>query len=604
MRLFCLFACLISTSLLADDGRVRVLEGRVTDASGKPIKGAAVEWGFFTSERPEREVFRTNEEGKYRVETTRVGPDYRLGVSAVGFAPQWIDGLIPKFTGEESGVVDFKLTRPITLRGRVVDKQGKPIQGARVIAQSPSMGIYSSFSLPTPSYPFPGPSREGTTDAGGQFSIKYLPKTDVPSDAPDRGHSFELSIKTPTGRMPRGKGYSGIDNTLVIDRDYLVESEKRTGVIRGKVLDAESGDPVERFKIVIRHRPEMIDCSDPAGHFDLKNLNVGRRYQIFIYAEDYAPAEVRITARETRERPAHECRLERAPSLRGRVVDAAGKPIRGAEVVVGVQDSKHNANRFYWGAFKKLVDGYMGLKTVQRATTGDDGHFVFSQGEQQGILAVMAPGYARRFVPVAERGELMRGDRLQIVLGPEAGVTGEVRLGGEPEPGASLRLSRVGMWELDFGELGADENGRFKIGELAPDNYVLSVYQQSGNMSSVRLSMEITLNPGRMLDVVLDDPGGDCSLTGSASPFSLITLTPKALNQEGTTYCRQIGTTATAEGHYRLSGLHPGKYEIFARNPSVRTGFHHQSNKSEIDVRGATVHDLGSVREITGVSPR
>jgi hypothetical protein len=135
-----------------------MLEGRVTNSDGEPIKGASVEWGYFLAQRDSREIFRTDADGKYRVETTKVGPDYRLGVSAIGYAPSWRDGLIPQLRESATPLtVDFKLSAPITLRGKVFDEAGEPIEGARVVAQSPTSGFYSSFSSPTPSYPFPGP---------------------------------------------------------------------------------------------------------------------------------------------------------------------------------------------------------------------------------------------------------------------------------------------------------------------------------------------------------------------------------------------------------------------------------------------------------------
>ena len=81
---------------VGQDPELRVFEGRVVDQEGKPIAGAAVEWGHFQSSFKHREVFRTDKDGRYRVETTRVGTDYRLGVSAPGFASHWKDRLIPK----------------------------------------------------------------------------------------------------------------------------------------------------------------------------------------------------------------------------------------------------------------------------------------------------------------------------------------------------------------------------------------------------------------------------------------------------------------------------------------------------------------------------
>ena len=80
---------------LCDEPVVRVFQGVVTDSNGNPVHGAAVEWGHYLDARIRREMVRTDEEGNYWLETSKVGPDYRLGVSAIGFAPRWRDGLVP-----------------------------------------------------------------------------------------------------------------------------------------------------------------------------------------------------------------------------------------------------------------------------------------------------------------------------------------------------------------------------------------------------------------------------------------------------------------------------------------------------------------------------
>lgn len=177
-----------SKTLAQDLLPTRVIEGQVTNTDGKPIKGATVEWGYFMDEKEKREVFRTDANGKYRVETTKVGPDFRLGASAAGFAPVWQDGVIPpKLAAGKPLKIDFKLPAPNSLRGKVVDRDGKPIAGVTVVAQSPTSGFMSSFSMSTPSYPFPGPARESTTNADGEFLIRYLPTTSVIVDEADKG---------------------------------------------------------------------------------------------------------------------------------------------------------------------------------------------------------------------------------------------------------------------------------------------------------------------------------------------------------------------------------------------------------------------------------
>lgn len=307
----------------------RVIEGRITNADGKPIKGATVEWGHFQAEKEDREVFRSDADGKYRVETIKVGPDFRLGISAAGYAPSWRDDLIPPLQDSATTLaVDFKLAAPISLRGKVVDRDGNPIEGVRVIAKSPPEGFFSSFSSPTPSYPFPGPSREATTNAKGEFLIRYLPETTVPKEDADKGCPFEVSAKTSSGTISLGKAYANIDNAIEIDRTHVESTEELEGKIRGKVLDEATEQPIENFKIVLRHTVGMREFASKDGDFLLDQLHSNRNIQMFVYAHDYAPFVAQLTTLAGNGAFV-ECKLKRKPGLKGVVVDSNGNPVRG-----------------------------------------------------------------------------------------------------------------------------------------------------------------------------------------------------------------------------------------------------------------------------------
>ena len=148
----------------------RIMKGHVADSSGKPIEGALVEWGHFQVSPAARESARTDARGVYKLMSQKIGPDYRLGIFKDGFSPVWVDGLIP-------GRADNPDRRKVRLVkcGVVVDRKGKPMTGITVLAKSASKGFYSSFSSPTPSFPFPGPAKQGVTNSKGEFVIRNLP---------------------------------------------------------------------------------------------------------------------------------------------------------------------------------------------------------------------------------------------------------------------------------------------------------------------------------------------------------------------------------------------------------------------------------------------
>lgn len=573
----------------------RIFEGRVTKADDQPVKNAIVEWGYFLAERVDREVVRTDADGKYRLETTKVGPDFRLGVSAPGFAPSWRDGLIPPRSDSTPPLtVNFQLTAPITLRGKVVDTEGKPIEGARVIAKSPSLGFFSSFSMPSPSYPFPGPAREATTNADGEFMIRYLPATSK-EDA-NKGNTYEVSIKLDTGELPRGKAYEEADNIIQMNRSHLEPDEDRDGKIRGRVSDEKTELPIEKFKVVLRHTAGMREFTSKNGEFILERLYANSNVQFFVYAEGYAPFVAQPTALAGRGAFV-ECPMKKRASLKGIVVDPNGKPIAGAEVVLGFMENKNQSSSFYWGEFNRLVDGYMGLNFVQRVTTKDDGRFEFAMVDQQPVLAVIAPGFARQ-VRFLEPSDLPLDQKdLKLELQSESSISGVVILNGKPLPNADLRLALQSNWNLDFGPFKADELGRFTIPNLASGLYSLSVYQTSGNVMTSRLTEIVKLETGEGLtNVSLGNPNGKSCLRGKAAPFSMILLTPTKLDGDMAIQVTNIGTVASPEGDFEIAGLHAGTYTCRITPVSSLSGYISYGSNQEVVVSGDTVFKATDLR--------
>jgi hypothetical protein len=312
--------------------------------------------------------------------------------------------------------------------------------------------------------------------------------------------------------------------------------------------------------------------------------------QLFIYAEGYAPFVAQPTT--SADKGAFvECQLKRKPGLKGSVVDSSGKPIQGANVVLGFEDNQSKSNRFYWGSFNELVDGHMGLNFVQRVVTKDDGRFEFAVVDQQPIVAVIAPGFARqvRFFDPTE-GQTLHQSELKLELQPESAISGIVKLNGIPIPNADLQLSNSDNWNLDFGQIKADEEGRFSIQNLSSGTYHLSVYQSSGNLSTSRLTKKIALKPGEaLINLVLDNPGGNSSLRGKADPFSMILLTPTKLEGEIEIDYTTIGSVASPEGDFELRGLHPGTYTCQTTPASSSRGFISRGASRVVVVQGDTV---------------
>ncbi len=117
--------------------------GRVVDASGKPVPNASVRLlgvgggtnplaGFFVgSLRGLDRKARTDATGVYRIENVPAG-DYRLGISAGGFADAESRRTFQVRGGDSVRLPDEKLLRGATLEGIVRNEEGRPAPGVTV----------------------------------------------------------------------------------------------------------------------------------------------------------------------------------------------------------------------------------------------------------------------------------------------------------------------------------------------------------------------------------------------------------------------------------------------------------------------------------------
>ncbi|HEV8291650.1 MAG TPA: carboxypeptidase-like regulatory domain-containing protein, partial [Tepidisphaeraceae bacterium] len=106
------------------------LQGVVTNLEGKPIAGASVLQGTdrFGSNQPK---VKTDAEGKFAFRNARPGPVV-LTVTAKTYAPELKQATV----GKDTPPLEIKLGPGNTVKGKVVDRNGKPVAGAFVAADT------------------------------------------------------------------------------------------------------------------------------------------------------------------------------------------------------------------------------------------------------------------------------------------------------------------------------------------------------------------------------------------------------------------------------------------------------------------------------------
>lgn len=154
--------------------------GSVTDAAGKPVAGATVEYWRYQGVplRPKLELkqrLTTGGDGAFSFQASR-GMGFLLARKP-GLAPAWkrlasMVGLVPG-PGEK-----LVLTTPAAIEGSVVDENGKPVAHARVSVSAALGKMPQEEGSPAMNYLGGEPARdcfETQTDAAGHFSISDFP---------------------------------------------------------------------------------------------------------------------------------------------------------------------------------------------------------------------------------------------------------------------------------------------------------------------------------------------------------------------------------------------------------------------------------------------
>ncbi|MHC4400452.1 MAG: carboxypeptidase regulatory-like domain-containing protein, partial [Planctomycetota bacterium] len=223
------------------------------------------------------------------------------------------------------------------------------------------------------------------------------------------------------------------------------------------------------------------------GRFTWDNeLTEGKTYPFHVYERDHAPkvVELRALPPVTALPPvSQEALIELAPGkpFWGQLVDAVSdRPMAGVPVLYGVLNE---ARYFEWPDRDSYIDGRHGITLVQRAVTGADGGFWFSEadGGPHGTLFVFSPGYERLILKPGERPGESTAGRVRVAMHSGASVTGTLLKDGRPLVGATISIDRRppgGELEEFFERAQTDSRGRFRFGSLGPGTYLLRIHRQ------------------------------------------------------------------------------------------------------------------------------
>lgn len=459
------------------------IRGSVTEAGGRPVPGAEISAIPADAEGNrdfQREVkTRTAADGSFRLRGLFSGATYRLGVQRAGMAPA------VRLAGAGAAApVHIVLSPGARISGRILDEEGRPVAGARVIFSSTNEGdldAWHAYLRRDPRF-----SRT-TTDAEGRFQL-----VDV------RAGRFHLTMDR-QGFLPATRSVEVPDPPRDVD---LGEVTLEAGaVLEGLVTDEQgrplaearvSSAPSDPASVPLERRRQRLEVgggggsrTGPDGRFRVESLIQGVSYDLSVELDGYVPAKV--SGVEPPARAPLRIEMKPAPSLTGRVVGPDGRPVAMASVAArGEGDAAH-------------------MPPLASAGCDESGRFrLFFAAPGSVTLAARATDYRTKIVrgvEVPARGEV---GPIEISLEPGAVLEGRVLdERGTPVSGAQVSAQSTGalFGVSEVWQVSNDAEGRYRLEGLDLGPYDVSA---TAGDRKARASVDIGLSV-QSLDLRLEE---------------------------------------------------------------------------------------------------
>jgi len=436
----------------------QVAHGTVLDEDGNPIAGAKVSFSGPGANRAMREIRQfhselsaayTDADGGWK--TSQLTPGVNIRVTHPDFTPAAPGvGSLPGFPTNAVLI----LSNGVALSGRVIAVDGNPIAKATVAKQSGRAYLSSR------------------TDADGRFTWRHIEPGWVFVDVEAEG--FE-TIREAVWATNAANEFVF---TLTESADQFPSMSDMPRVrLRGSVVDAETGTPIPRFKVLTGNDHQFPRPGSEAvlisprflgegqdGRFDWEAVPISGPIRLQVEAEGYLESiseqRTAVTAAEE-----FEFKLKRATILAGIVLTDGGLPAEDAAVTL--------AGRGFGAVMQRpgqILDPNPGFEAT-RTRTDRHGRFTlkFKTGAR-GVAVVHESGCALLSLAAATNAP--------IVLAPWGMIEGTLSLSGKPAPNQHVSVNGRQETESDpllllsFGyRTTTDERGRFRFDHVPPGEH-------------------------------------------------------------------------------------------------------------------------------------
>jgi len=446
------------------------VRGLVTDENGSPIAEATVWTGrqFFSDRRQTS----SDNSGRFEFQGIAEG-DVVFSAMAKGRTPA------SKTFKVQPGMPDILLKVGVgsVIRGVVRTQAGEPISEVRVALENHGMN--------EPGYEF-----STTTDANGRF---------LWDGAPNEEMSFYFGKS----------GYAQRRNVRLKLNEENVVTVRNPREVQGQVVDADSGEPVAKFRAAVGRSfnldqfsadyPGTKEFADANGRFTL-SLEEEEQNALRVGADDYAD-QIQSLPKEQEGVIKMEFRLKPSAALHGTVVGRDGSPLPGVQVAL-TKEGFGSGSSVQWrkGRFETYANG------APMVITDASGKFAIGSPPETGgnVLALGETGFASASV------EQIRASGI-LVLQPFGQVEGVLKSGGQPASGSELlfSLQTIGvMTDFDNFKVETDDQGKFKFEKLpGGEGQIVRLIKTSPNSWAHSHATSVTVEPGQTVFVTLGDSG-------------------------------------------------------------------------------------------------
>lgn len=349
-----------------DKDTVVMVKGRVLLPDGKPAANATITRRQINEKLTgfkDTILTTTGADGRFEVEHRDSAV---LIASAPGFAPDWTQR---EFRG---GDLTLRLTERETIRGQIINLEGKPAAGVRVkvlAVKAPERGnlnaVQDAFRLnpewseaamsKTLSSPVPGSTLEVKTGADGRFEMDGFGKNRVlvlrfeaDGIVSDKLHLILSANFDPKSILPRPRerSYSRpVDFRPTAYGPRFTHAVRPCQIITGTVTDEATGKPVPGVKIVGTDKSihgyfagaaweDAAECvTDRDGRYRLNGLPKAKQRYLHVQPGEAPYLEQLIEVKNdapTLTPVRADIKLHKAVTIEGQLIDkATGKGVRG-----------------------------------------------------------------------------------------------------------------------------------------------------------------------------------------------------------------------------------------------------------------------------------